>query len=117
MTALRDFEMQAIAAMAGEILTPSHLMLLAGIDRLETYEYTGCGYYATVAHPNLPQSSGMLSTPSVMGIVEERDGRVVQAGFVCYLEPGKLTLECHTWGGIEVPEDFRERNVAIRALL
>lgn len=114
MSALRGFEMRAIAAMAGETLDTTHLALLAEIDRLERYEYTGCGYYATIAHPGLPPLTGMLSTPAVLGITEENDGRVIQAGFVCYLDPGRLTLECHTWGENEIPEDFRGRDVVIR---
>lgn len=114
MSALRGFETRAIAAMAGETLDATHLALLAEIDRLENYEYTGCSDYATIAHPDLPQHASLLSTPVVMGTIEENDGRIIQAGFVRYLDPGRLTLECHPWGESDIPGDFRHRDVAIR---
>jgi len=37
----------------------------------------------------------------------------IEFGFVVFLEHGELTLECHTWGAIDVPSDFRERNVIL----
>lgn len=113
---LRDFERQAIAAMAGDTLDATHLALLADIARFERYAYTGCGDYATVAHPKLPQTVGMLASPKVMGLAETGAGHVVRAGFVCYLDPGRLTLECHTWGEFEIPEDFRDLAVTIRTI-
>lgn len=116
MSALRGFETRAIAAMAGETLDATHLALLADIARFERYEYTGSGYYVTVADSELPQRSIALSTPATIGIAEKNDGRSIQAGFVCYLEPGRLTLECHTWGEFEIPEDFRDLAVTIRTL-
>jgi hypothetical protein len=30
-----------------------------------------------------------------------------------FLGNGKLTLECHTWGAVDVPADFRDRDVLI----
>jgi len=32
---------------------------------------------------------------------------------VVFLGEGALTLECHTWGAVDVPGDFRELNVSV----
>ena len=38
----------------------------------------------------------------------------IQAGFVVYLGDGELTLECHTWGEIDVPNNFRDMAVQVK---
>jgi hypothetical protein len=37
----------------------------------------------------------------------------VRCGFVVFIENHALTLECHTWGEIDVPPDFRDQNVVL----
>ncbi len=73
------------------------------------YEYTGSGYYLTVRHPALPAESRTLSAPVV--IAESDD---ITAGFLIHLGDHALTLECHTWGPVDVPADFRDRDVCVR---
>jgi len=112
MPAFRDFELRAIALLAQGVLTASELELLREIAAPSRHEYTGCGYYITVAHPALPQAPRTLSAPVVVG-----SAGTVEAGFVVYLGEGELTLECHSWGDVDVPEDFRDRDVAISTAL
>jgi hypothetical protein len=85
------------------------------LERLETeatlvsYEYSGCGYFVTVAHSMLPAERMVYSEPPVVGTAEE-----VEAGFLVFVENGELMLECHSWGVNEVPAEFRDKNVRIQ---
>ena len=86
----------------------------AWLGKLETeatlvsYEYSGCGYFLTVAHPMLPAERMVYSEPPVVGTAED-----IQAGFLVFVENGELMLECHTWGAKEVPAEFRDKNVEV----
>ena len=110
MSALRDFEIEAIDLMCRDTLTPDQIQFLVRLESAESYEYTGCGYFLTVAHPALPNLTCTLSSPPVQGLSGE-----ISAGFVVFLSPYKLTLECHTWGAVDVPENFRELDVKIKS--
>ena len=87
------------------VLLPGDLPLGTAPER---YEYTGSGYFLTVKHPGLPADRRTLSDPFVVGIAGD-----VRAGFVVFLGDGELTLECHTWGELDVPADFRQRQVNV----
>jgi hypothetical protein len=41
-----------------------------------------------------------------------RSGEVL-CGFVAFLRNRELTLECHTWGAVDVPRDFRDLDVNV----
>ena len=108
MKPFRDFEREVV-----KILLASHVP----IDEVEalldsatwlSYDYTGSGYYLTVRHPSLPSARVVCDMPLITGT----SGTIV-CGFVVFLENGELTLECHTWGSEDVPEDFRERQVEV----
>jgi hypothetical protein len=94
--------------MAKDVLSDRQMKLLCDAERLDSYENTGCGYFLSVKHPSLPAEPRTLSEPAVVGKFGD-----IQAGFVVFLGYGELTLECHTWGPVDVPEDFREREVVI----
>jgi hypothetical protein len=111
MGALRTFELEAIRLMTAGIMSPAQLELLREIERPVSYEYTGSGYFLTVTHPSFPEQRCTLSKPAVVGTVGE-----VSAGFVVFLGARELTLECHTWGPVDVPADFRDCCVLIGTL-
>jgi len=106
---LRDFEIEAIRILASEVL--SHQQL-EGLKRLKVparFEYTGCGYFLTVADPELPAERRTLSVPPIIGTADD-----VVSGFIVFLGEHELTLECHTWGVVDVPADFRQRDVLVQ---
>ena len=109
MSSFRPFEIQAIHLMADAVLPRDLLSAVLAVDEVDRYEYTGCGYYLTVKHPDLPLEKKSLSDPPVAGVADQ-----IHAGFIVYLGDGELTLECHTWGAIDVPPDFREMNVLVK---
>jgi hypothetical protein len=108
MAAFRKFELEAIRLMSAGVLSDKQMQALCDATHADNYEYTGCGYFLTVSHPSLPEKPCTLSQPAVVG----KAGNV-QAGFVVFLGNGKLALECHTWGPVDVPADFRDREVTI----
>jgi hypothetical protein len=96
--------------MAADALSPAQLKLLVEIATPLRYEYTGCGYFLTVTDESFPEERRTLCEPAVVGVNGD-----VRAGFIVFLGRKELTLECHTWGSVDVPEDFRELAVAISA--
>ena len=108
MTAFSQFEKDAIRLMATGQLPEELLEAVLASQFHDRYEYSGCGYFLTVKHPQLPSGRRSLSDPLVAGSAGQ-----VQAGFVVYLGDCELTLECHTWGEFDVPEDFRDLPVEI----
>lgn len=108
MTAFRPFEVQAIRMMADAAVPEQVLARVLAASAADRYDYTGCGYFLTVKDPELPTERRSLSVPPVAGVAGE-----IQAGFVVYLGDQELTLECHTWGAFDVPENFREMAVQV----
>lgn len=108
MLALRNFEVKAIQLLAGSTLDQLQLNSVAAFTGSPEYKYTGSGYYLTLRMPTLPALQATLSRPPVMGTADD-----IECGFIVFLEHGELTLECYTWGAIDVPCDFRDRNVTL----
>jgi hypothetical protein len=108
MSALRQFEIDAITLLSGDVLSASQLAEVTNLEAVDSYEYTGSGYYLTLSHPSLPAEQETLSRPFVFGTSGD-----MRSGFVGFLGGGKFVLECHTWGEVDVPASFRDMNVVI----
>ena len=108
MRALRSFEVEVVRLLAADALSPEQLGSVLSFEGPARYEYSGSGYFVTLSHPALPQARVVCYRPIVIG----RSGAVA-CGFVVYIEHGELTLECHTWGPVDVPDGFREFEVEL----
>ena len=108
MTAFRDFEIRAIELLCRSALDAQQLATICSTEHAARYDYTGSGYFLTVAHSIPAAIKSTLSDPAVVGT----SGDIV-CGFVVFVREDELTLECHTWGAIDVPSDFRDREVVI----
>jgi len=95
--------------LARSALSEQQIEAVINSGEFVSYEYTGCGYFLGVKHPSLPQKRVVCSKPIVVG-----DAGSVPCGFVIFIENGRLTLECHSWGTVEVPENFREQSVQVK---
>lgn len=111
MGTLRIFEIDVIRLLGAGILSDEQFSLLRDIAEPALYEYTGNSYFLTVRHPALPNMLRTLSTPSVIGNFGE-----LQCGFVVFLGEHELTLECHSWGDMDVPAGFRDLTVSVSTL-
>ena len=109
MSVFKPFETEVLKLLLGRQLPEGELDLVLDQGTLVSYEYSGSGYYLTVRHPGLPVRRVVCNKPVVLGTSGD-----VQCGFVVFLRDAGLTLECHTWGAVDVPEGFREREVEIR---
>ncbi|MEA9786689.1 hypothetical protein VDF90_05375 [Xanthomonas campestris pv. raphani] len=108
MTALRDFEVEAIRILAGSELSPAALDAILKAPELSRYEYTGCGYFATVAVLlELPEPV-TLCEPHVTGTLGE-----TVCSFVLHLRGDEITLECEPCFGPDASPDFRDGAVVV----
>ncbi|MGN2248135.1 hypothetical protein ACFWZ3_15750 [Frateuria sp. GZRR35] len=108
MAALRNFELEAIQLLAAHALSIEQLDAIAAVEEPTRYEYTGCGYFVTVAHPSLPTEAQVLDDPYVAGYIGE-----TECGFVAFLGDGELILECHPAFGPDIPENVRDLPVKV----
>jgi hypothetical protein len=110
MNTLKEYEKKILYLLASSVLSPEEIESLIHEGKFINYEYTGSGYLLSLQHPCLPKARTVLSKPTVMGHADE-----VDCGFIVFIENSELTIECHTWGNIDIPEGFRNYDVQIRA--
>lgn len=108
MSAFSDYEREVIEILVGEHFPAETVAAIIDAATHVSYEHTGIGYFLTVRHPVIPRGRLVCSAPLLTGRFGEDD-----CGFVCFIEHGELTLECHSWGDGPVPEDIRSRAVRI----
>lgn len=111
MSNFRPFEIQVLRLLAAPVIGEDLVRLVVEQSTLEGYRYTGCGYFLTVAHPDLAEERIVCSTPFVVGRSES-----YRSGFLIFIQAHKLTLECHNLEDVNVPEDFRDRSVTVEIL-
>src|SRR5215212_6090184 len=99
MSILKEYEKTVLYLNASSVLSAQQLESVIREGRLVEYDYTGCGYFLTIEHPDLPIARIVCDTPKLTGIA---DGII--SGFVIFIEDGQLTIECHSWGDVDVPE-------------
>jgi hypothetical protein len=111
MSILREYEKTVVHLLASGVLSPQRLEAVILEGKLVEYDYTGSGYFLTIKHDDLPIERIVCDTPKLTG---SADGIV--SGFVVFIEDGELTIECHSWGEVVVPEWFRDRDVQVAAI-
>ena len=109
MPAFKNFEIEAIRLLTANVLSAEALSQVEQALALDDYEYTGCGYFATLRHESLPRDRVVCHELKVVG-----ESRGITAGFIVFIENHELMLECHDWGRENVPADFREQDVRIK---
>lgn len=109
MKSLKEFEVKVIRLLLQGILLSEQIDEILQNNKFVDYEYTGSGYFLSITHQSLTEKRIVCSRPIVVG--KTQDGIV--SGFVLFIENKVLTIECHSWGEINIPEDFRKRNIEI----
>ena len=102
------FEEEVVDKLVVGTLSAALISSLKRDGLLVSYEYTGYGYFLTVAHPLLPKARIVCTQPMVMGI----SGDIV-ASFVIFIENHQLTFEGFPVDGTPLPQDFRQLEVQI----
>lgn len=105
---LKPFELEVLHLLTSNVFAPAAMQaIIKPADRI-LYTHSGCGYFLTLRDPRFPTERHVFSDPLL--IATARD---IVAGYLAFVENGELTLECHTWGVVDLPSEFREWNVVI----
>ena len=99
---LTSYECKVIDIMLKGSLSISEITSIK-TTHINGFEYTGAGYFVQVKHKCIPTSRHVIIEPIIYGY---GDGYMV--GFVCFIEYGKLTIECHSYGEHNPPINFRD---------
>ncbi len=108
MDILKQYEAKVLHFLLSRALSSERFEVILHDAKFISYKHTGSGYFLTLEHPSLPKARSVFSDPIVMG----RAGDIA-CGFVVFIENGQLTLECHSWGEVDLPEGFRDKDVQI----
>jgi len=111
MTEFREFESDVLRQLVAPGLGAEAVEAIVREAELVSYDYSGAGYFLTVKHPSLPSGRIVYNKPMVVGRVGN-----IESGFIVFIENGELMLECHTWGEVNLPENFREQNVIVETI-
>jgi len=107
-SAFRHYEAEVLRLLCEDSFSDRALEAICEHPGPAEYEFTGGGYFVTVTAPWLPTNRSVHDTPNVVGLSGE-----IRCGFVVFIEKNELTLECHNWGGEEIPADIRDRALSI----
>lgn len=110
MSMFKEYEIQVLHLLAARVLSPGQLGSLVREGECVGYDYTSCGYFLSARHACLPEERVVCHEPMVTGSAEG-----ITCGFVIFIENGALTIECHSWGDVDVPAWFRDRDVQVAA--
>jgi hypothetical protein len=108
MSMFREYEGKVLRLLVAGVLSPEQLEAVVREGELVSYDYTVSGYFLTVRHASLPEERVVCDRPLLTG---SADG--VICGFVIFIENGEITIECHSWGDVDVPEGFRDKEVLV----
>jgi hypothetical protein len=107
-SAFRRFETQVLRLLVIPKLGEKVVSSIEHNAEFLSYEYSGCGYFLTVRHPDLPLERMVCDKPFVSGLAQG-----IRSGFVIFIEHGELLLECHELGEPTVPAVYRDLDVAV----
>jgi len=110
MSTFKSFERNALHKLGGDTLTRTLVERLDAEGELVSLDFTGVGYFLTLRHRELPVERTVLDAPAIKGKAGE-----LLTGFIAFVENNELTLECFSYGGEAVPENYRELDVTIFA--
>ena len=106
--AFRAYETEVLRLLCADSFSDRALSAICEHPGPAEYEFTGGGYFVTVKAPWLPKKRSVYDAPNVVGTRGE-----IRCGFVVFMEENELTLECHDWGGEEIPADIRDQALSI----
>lgn len=110
MPVLKPFEKEVVKILAAQELSSDLIEELAENGEIIAYDITGNGYFLTIKHKSLDKPRTICANPLIIG---ENGG--IETSFVVFMEGDELTLECHGWGNSEIPRNYREQNIEVRA--
>jgi hypothetical protein len=107
-SAFRGFETQVLRLLVLPKLGEEVVSSIEHNAEFMSYEYSGCGYFLKVRHPEIPRERMVCDKPFVSGLAEG-----VRGGFIIFIGNGELTLECYELGELTIPTNYRDLDVAV----
>ncbi|MEK7724776.1 MAG: hypothetical protein AAB336_10535 [Acidobacteriota bacterium] len=107
---LNEYEKKVIKLLISNIFSSNEIEEIIKNSKFVGLEdNAGSGYFITIHHANFPKDYLVCSIPTIIGEFDD-----VNCGFVIFLENNELTLECHSWGEKDLPQDFRKKDIQLR---
>ena len=107
---LVNFEIQVLHEMLRKRFNPVEIDDLCS-SMVERYEYSGNGYFLTIRNVLLPKEREVISKPIIIG--QSNLNAELLLGFIIFVEQGELTIECHSYRAVNLPNSIRNHNVDI----
>lgn len=108
---LNEYETEVLRRMLILDFNESEIQNIISKSKITSYDYTGAGYFLELTNKLFPIKRKVISEPTLIGEIED-----IQIGFLLFLENNTLTIECHTWGDKNPPEDIRMRIIEINVM-
>jgi len=109
MTNLKNYEKTVLDLLVSDAVSPAVLEDIKNHPHIIECYATGNGYLLTVKHTGLPLERNVYSEPMLIGQCGN-----IETGFIVFVENGELTIECHGWEDMIIPQDYREMDIKIR---
>lgn len=111
MESLRNYEKKVISLLVSDVLSFEEINSIVCDGELVGYEYTGGGYVLEISHPLLPKKKIVCDKPIVIGQADD-----IVCRFIIFIENSRLTIECLSWGALNVTKGFRYNDVQVEAV-
>lgn len=111
MESLRDYEKKVIRLLTSAFLSSEEINSIVCGGQLVRCQYTGGSYLLEISHPQLPKEKIVCSKPVVIGQADD-----IVCRFMIVIEKSRLTIECHSWGELNVTESLRYKQVQVEAV-
>jgi hypothetical protein len=108
MSIFEDFEIVVLVRLGEGVLSERQIIQLSKEGELVSLDFCGSGYLLTVRHNSLVLDRRVLNHPIISGTVGD-----LLTGFVAFVEKDEVTLECFSYGGEVVPQNFRYLEVQV----
>lgn len=107
MTYAKEFEKEIIRLLCEPYLEKTLIEQICEMEASD-FENSGCGYFIFFKHESLPKKRIVCNKPNLLG-----EWNSIQSGFIIFIEDHEIMFECYTNGEIEVPENYRQKNVKV----
>jgi hypothetical protein len=107
---LTPYEIEVLELMLKEKLKSIEFEDIFSNCSVSNYEYTGAGYFLELYCKGINLKEETIHKPIVEGKIDDID-----VGFLLYVDKNKITIECHSWGDKNPPENIRDLKLKIVA--
>jgi hypothetical protein len=105
---LTRFETEVLANLLQDRFTRAEWQALLSSYEVISYKFTAAGYFLSITSDKIRLEKETIYQPLIIGKVNK-----LEVGFLLFAEGSNLTIECHSWGDSNLPDDIRELDINI----